>query len=368
MNLDSALAAAYQAATGAGQEVAPGSASGGRGGRWIEPSLPGWRPNSLKVIVLAADVRAHDPESDPGYPGPSYATVIRTLNRKGIEFVGLAVGDGDSVDGGPYQSLSKVAAGTKTVAPVAGTDCNGDGDSDVAPGEPLVCRLAGGAGAARGVAPAIVNLLTSVTDLNTVGLELRGDDRVVKHASAPAYEDVNVKQGQLLGFEVTYTCTPETAGEKYPVTLRARSGELVVATARATVECIQPPEEPKTSFVPPNPVVAAAVPPPPPPPPPAPIPQTQPNPNPNTNPNPQFQPAAQGQPGYGMAAEEQEQVQVALATEDLAPETELAMSRLDREPDYGPALLTALAMTAAAGVVASRTRTAQRLGLNTFKN
>ncbi|HEX8003613.1 MAG TPA: hypothetical protein VF519_13045 [Mycobacteriales bacterium] len=337
---DSALAATYQAATGEGQPILAQDDTG-RTGYLIEPGQGAeWRPEALKVLVIAADVRSRDPNTDPGYPGPSYGKVIAALNRRGIEHVGLAVGDQPAE---AFQSLSRVSRGTGTLAPPGGIDCDDDGEVDLLEGEPLVCELPVDSRGSTDLAPAVVGLMRSLRDLQSVGIELAGDRRVARVASAPVFDEVNVKQHNRLPYTVQVACTAETAGKTFPVRVRTRVGARHVASASLTVECEPLPGTPPRE-VPPPPkapyVVAAAVPAvAPPPPPPAPIPQAQaqPHSNPNPNPNPQA----------GMAHQEQAQPELALAYDDVRGDEELAMVGL-----------AAGAMLAAGCAVALRRRAA----------
>jgi hypothetical protein len=307
--LDSALAATYQAATGLGQERVEGHKEAGH---WIDPGQGAeWREDALKVLVIAADVTSRDPQTDPGYPGPSYSKVISALNRGNIEHVGLAVGDSPDQ---PRQSLARVSRGTGTVAPPGGIDCDDDGEIDLAEGEPLVCELPVDDENGTALAPAVVGLLRSLRDLQPVAMTVNGDRRVARIASAPVFGEVNVKQPNRLPFTVEVGCDVDTAGRSFPVAVRTKVGSRVVASASLTVECESLPVEPPHA-PPPAAAVVAALAPLAPPPPPAPIPQVQAQPNPNPNPNPNPQPAANAQ--AGAAHQDQAEVQLALAYNDV---------------------------------------------------
>ncbi|MFN2626215.1 MAG: hypothetical protein ABR520_09060, partial [Mycobacteriales bacterium] len=354
--LDSSLTAAYQAATGEGQArvespVGPVDAAGW----WIEPGRGAdFRTESLKVIVLAQDVRSRDPQSEPGYPGPSYDTVIRTLNRDGIKVVGLAVGNnGDGNNGdGPRRTLEPLARGTDTLSPDEGTDCDGDGDIDIAAGQPLVCSLRPNRGGSTSVAPAMVSLLRSVQDLAPIDLAAAGNPRVVRIVSPAEISDVNVKAHNLLHYTVRFTCDRTTAGATYPVTLQASTQVTPLATATADVECGEAPA-PRPAVARALPLAAAAIAPPAPPP-------VEPNLNPQPNPNPQVQPNTQAQLNAAIAQQEQEEVAPQLAYVDTGDDAveELAMSRRD-DAGAGPAVTLAAGLMAsvAAGVALHRQRT-----------
>lgn len=355
--LDSSLAASYQAATGEGHRAVPGQVDlPGNSEYYIEPGQGAeWRRDAAKVIVMAADVRSRDPDRDAGYPGPSYSKVIRTLNRLGIKQVGLAVGpNADEPDGdAPRATLERVSEGTQTLAPPGGTDCDDDREIDIEEGAPLVCSFHRERGGETSIAPAIVGLLRSLEDLQTVSFDFVGDTRVAQPKTALVFEDVNVKTPNFLAVDVTFRCDLATAGSVYHMTLRARAGERQVGEpAVATVACavpLPPPREfPVPPIDPPAKLAAIAVAPLPPPPP-APVPQTQVNPNPNPNPQAQAQ--------AGAAFEEEEAPQLAFAQVEITEEdVDLAMvGRESAEEQAARNLLwVALALTAAAGFAAER--------------
>ncbi|HWL36701.1 MAG TPA: vWA domain-containing protein [Frankiaceae bacterium] len=355
--LDSALTATYQAATGEGQRRS--DLLGDKGGWWVEPNQGAeWREDALKVLVIASDVRSRDPQNDAGYPGPTYRQVINALNHLGIEHVGLAVGDYPEE---PYQSLRRVSSGTSTLAPADGTDCNDDGKVDVLPFQPMVCKLPLGSSGATNIAPAMVGLLQSLEDRQTVSFDLRGDRRVAAVEGLSSAMGVNVKTYNSLDFAVEVRCDLATSGQTYRYGIEAKVANETVAATGLTVECAgvaaaarrQRPEV-REFAAPPvvRALVAAAAPPPPAPP--APVPQPQPQSNPNPNPQPGVQAQA------GMAHQEQAEVQLALAEIDVHEDEELAMVGVaDTDAARaGAVLCTGLAMSAGFAVaMRRRTRT-----------
>ena len=131
---ESQLVAVFQAATGLGQDL---SASG-----YPEATIPAglnasFRVGAQKIMLLWTDASFHLPEDDGSipYPGPSLLdTFNAVLALDPPKVIGI------SVDGGGASDLALLAEGTNTTAPVGGVDCDGDGDIDVAEGEPLVCE------------------------------------------------------------------------------------------------------------------------------------------------------------------------------------------------------------------------------------
>lgn len=325
----SALAAEYQAATGAGQSVAPTAVADGYA---IPAGLDAkFRPGAARVVLLVTDTEPRTP--NPGYPGPAIDDVASALAGRAIAQVGLVVGSPPKGVPGPRQTMERIALATGAVAPRGGTDCDGDGVADIEPGQPLVCDLNG-----QGLTSAIVELLRSVKQEAGVELRVQADPRVATAASQPTFPVVNLKAYARLPFDIAYSCVPALAGRTMPVQLEAVSREQVLARATARVLCGLP--------VPPRPVPPAAPPPqhaaavaPAAPPPVAPI--VHANPLPNPNPNPQMQPNLHAQ--AGMAANEQTQPQLALAGQLTDANEQLAMS--DRRQQE--TALTTLALGAA---------------------
>jgi hypothetical protein len=362
--LDSSLAASYQAATGQGQRAVPGLIELPTDAKWfIEPGQGAeWRRNSAKVIVMASDVRSRDPQTDAGYPGPSYATVNQKLRSLGIKQVGIAVGpDAEGADG-PRKTLERVSKGTDTLAPRGGTDCDDDGGVDLVEGEPLVCSFNRKTGGTTSIAPALVSLLRSVEDRQPVAFALTGDARVVRAETPLVVPDVNVKQVNRLWVDVTFRCDLKTAGHVFPVTIRASAGSRQVAAAGATVACGVPlpaaraPGSPLPDL-PSSAQVAAVAVAPLPPPPPAPVTQAQMNPNPNPNPQ------AQAQLQAGAAVEEQESPQLAFAEVEITDEqTELAMVGRDSAEEQAARTLLWVAMAAVAGAATALERRSRTRG------
>jgi hypothetical protein len=306
----SALAAEYQAATGAGQQVAPTAADDG----YLIPAHldAKFRPGAEHVILTVTDTEPRNAQA--GYPGPSIEATGNALAGRGVAQVGLVVGQPPDGTPGPRATLEKIAVATGAVAPAEGVDCDGDGVPDLDAQQPLVCTLNG-----IGLSSAIVALLRGVRDEAAVELDVSGDPRAAAAASSPVFPAVNLKAYTRLPYDVKYSCVAALAGRTLPVQLQAVSRGLPLAGARARVRCGLP--TPPAPVVPPVQQVAAAVPPVPAPPP-APVVHTNPLTNPNPNPNPQANLNAQA----GVAVNEQSRPQVALAGQESDVESELAMS------------------------------------------
>jgi hypothetical protein len=300
---DSGLEAIYQAATGAGRRVV----SDPTGGSDIPPGQgAGFRPNAVKVIVVAADAAMRHPEDNPGWPGASLATDAATLSQLGIHLVGLDVDTNSGQDPGP--DMKTLAAATHTVAGPAGVDCDGDGTADVRAGDPLVCPYSPSAHAS--IAPAFLGLLDSLRDVKPVSLGVVGPRDVVRPLGATTFPRVNVKAQNALGVPLEFRCDPPRFGRTTTVRVVASVAARQVASLPVAVKCLAPAPLPVAAPLLALPAVAAvAIAPP--------VPPAQPNPNPNP---PQPNPQPQTQPNPGAASQEDEVQQLAFAQEGLVPD------------------------------------------------
>jgi hypothetical protein len=338
----SALAATYQAATGAGQRVAPTSVDDG----YVIPAGldAKFRPGATKVLLLVTDTEPRN--ASPTYPGPSVDAVGQALAGRGVTQVGLIVGEPPVGTPNPRATMERLAAATGALASADGIDCDGDGVADIEPDQPLVCDLQG-----QGLTTAILQLLRGVREEAPVELRVTGNAHVVAPTSALVHPSVNVKAYADLPFDVAFSCGPDVAGRSFPVTFDAVSRDRTLATASALVQCKVPlppsPADPPPDIPPPLPQAAAVLVPVPPPPV-API--VHPNPLPNPNVNPQIQPNLHAQ--AGMAANEQSQPQLALAGQDSQAEEQLAMS--DHRHGDSAAVAALLLGAAACAMVALR--------------
>ncbi len=135
---ESQLAALYQSASGAGQDL---SGVGYSGASIPAGQQANFRDGAVKLILLWTDAPFHYPgdAGDIPYPGPSFDdTVDAILALDPPKVIGVSSGD----DPGTRADLEAMAAATDAIAPEGGVDCDGDGTIDVAEGDPLVCAHA----------------------------------------------------------------------------------------------------------------------------------------------------------------------------------------------------------------------------------
>ena len=297
----------------------------------IDPSEPptGFRPNTLRVAVVATDTSSHvggekSEGAEETYPGANHGQLVNALRRARVRTVGIAAG-------GPARPhLENHALLSGSVAPANGVDCDGDGRVEITEGRPIVCdfNTFGLSPSGTGIGSAIVSMLLALRE--PVNVRVESSDSRVATVLGGVHLGVNVKRPNRLVQQVRFTCDSAHYGKTTRVALTAEISARPAARAIADVRCAYPVAlvgKPPAEF-PPQPVrqlAAVAVVPPAPP-----VPVPQPNPQPNPNPNPQ--PNPQVNPQLGAAAQDQEQVELALAWSTVEDEQqgaeELAMSAL----------------------------------------
>jgi photosystem II stability/assembly factor-like uncharacterized protein len=368
---ESDLTALYQSTLGVGQKAADVYQSSGVP-RWVvgPGQQAGYRPQSLRLAFIATDEPYH---SEPEYMTPSWRSTVAALNSHGVHQIGLAVESNDdkgNPEPGRFDALPderRMARDTGALAPPGGVDCDGNGTTDIAAGQPLVCTISkpadkrlkvpvgsrqidvGNAPAAVHLAPLLVQLAESIPDYRSVGLHISGGPAALgKVVSNPAAPSVNIRADNTLGYVVRYTCPRLPKAHTWPLTLTATAGARALTSTTTAVSCGPVAKVPPAAAVAPPAaaaVVAAGV-----------APVTPPNPptnvNSNVNPNPAVNPNA----GFAQQNEEQPQLALADADQGLQEDTSLAMSRRTSDRDTALMLAAAGLMTAAAAGYATRSR------------
>lgn len=230
------LTALFQTATGAGQRVEPVPITSTTLIELPEPIEAGqgasFRENAQKLVILGTDQRFHRSDLDPSYPGPSFRATADLLAGRGIRVAGLALRDAAVPD------LRAMALATRTLA-AEDIDCDGNGSPDVRASQPVVCRLTTEESAP--LATAVLGALHSVEVVGRVTLSVHGPGDVVRRVTPAAFGPFSLRSDRVLPFQVTYACTREQAGQRFPVTLQARVGDLQIFAASAAVVCGQLP-------------------------------------------------------------------------------------------------------------------------------
>lgn len=366
---ESDLTALYQSTLGVGQKAVDVYQSSGVP-RWVvrPGQQAGYRSQALRLAFIATDEPYH---SEPEYMTPSWRSTVAALNSHQVHQIGLAVesdGDNGNPEPGRFDSLPderRMARDTGALAPTGGVDCDGNGTTDIAAGEPLVCTISkpadkrvkvplgskgidlGKAPAAVHLAPLLVQLAESIPDYRTVGLRITGGPSLLAQVvSQPAAPTVNIRADNTLGFVVRYTCPKLPKPHTWPLTLTATAGIRSLTATKTTVSCGPVGKLAPAAAAPPAAAVVAA----------GLAPVAPPNPptnvNTNVNPNPAVNPNA----GFAQQDEEQPQLALADAEQGLQEDTSLAMSRRTSDRDAALMLGAAGLMTAAAAGYATRSR------------
>lgn len=344
-----------QALTGAGSDNPP-----------VDPGQSAEFDGNVRVIVMITDAGF---KQAPQYAGfPTIAETVAQLDAADTYLVGIAVKTNENF-ARAKADLGEVAEGSKTLAPPSGVDCDGNGQVDIVPGDPLVCEAETNAPAE--IAPAIIGLLLGIPDHGVIEVEANDPHEVIVETSAGKTGDevnkkiasaTDLKFESSLDFKAVVTCTKEQDGQDLRVQFAGRVREATVKVSELIVQCrgeqAPPPPpppppviEPVIPVIPAKPVMPLV-----------PIPQFQPppinNPPPNLNPN------------AGFSQQEEQQFQLATvqqgAQENEAEdvEEELAMVGVAREDAAAATLLFGCAgimSVAGAGVFAHRRRVQRSL-------
>lgn len=292
-----ALAALYQLATGAGQQVDPDRPSRND----IQPGQQlNFRPGALKVVLHVADAPYREgAPKNPSYPAPTTEKTVHALRAQGILQVGIDVDHGPQSRGiSGRASLLHLAKETGALA-AAPVDCDSDGRPDISPGEPLVCTVVDSsptvgnvveADDIKNMSDALIGVLRAVEDTRTLDLTAtKGGELVTDITPGPTMADVSSRH--VRHYQVTFACTEEEAGTTHGVMLAARLEKHPVATTTTHVSCSTRAVRPGS---PPEPSSALDQPP-------GPAPGQQPAPNAAVGPMPPPPPAPIGVPGNAVA-------------------------------------------------------------------
>lgn len=330
-----------EAAIGDGQDLLPPGSSGND----IPPGRDaGWRPDATKIVLHVTD------EIFQKYPDtPTTAEAILALRSRHIYQMGLVAKEGQLqkfqpdpnsdpvVPGASRPDLETVAIATGAIASKA-VDCNGNGNTDIPRGGPLVCGLNNyDPEIAKSLGPAITDMVASLIGLDDVNIVASSGEEVVDDIQPAAFTGLDPAHDHLLDFDVTYNCAGH-AGRVIDVTLQAVSAsDGLLDTATTTVGCaprVIPPTPPARGGAAPivvpelpapvtpyqfNPGVQASA-------------QVQPQPQQQAQQQAQQQSQQQAQAQGAVVTQRQQQVQVAFvhAANNLQDQhaAEYAMSRL----------------------------------------
>lgn len=356
---ETTLAALYQTASGKGQDDT---------GAHIAPDQQAnFRPDALHLVINATDegfTLGGNPLDGPAQP--SFDQVGKALRgvhamQLGIAYesaaaTALAERTNPKYKPNPSVDERTVASATGAVAPTEGADCDGDGNPDILPGQPLVCIVdPAKAAEAAAIAPAIVNMVLAAPDFQPVSVTWTSKHPVVTSITPKVSPAVNLRFPAQLTFQVTYNCPSTLAPGIYPAMLTARVRGTPVAKAIAQIDCSTPGLP--AAAAPLAGLGIATVPAPPS----EPVTNAQPQSQPQTQ--PQSQPQSQAQAQAGTAFQEQEETQFAFAYTNPVGEGERSFSfSRYRGPQSGnggdglPVYPVAAMLGSLAAVAVARTR------------
>lgn len=324
-----------------------------------------FRGDATRIIIHTTDEAISE-----GPPNPTYEEVQDALLSVQAKQVGIAIEDGFTSTGSPLEGkpppsegLTRIARDSEALAPEEGVDCNGDGDVDIAAGEPVVCKISPlRVRYAAAMAPAIINMLESQIDVPKVCWDMPVDSEVVEDGPEDGECVGDIGDPTQMGFELTLSCPELHSRKRFTFDVGVTVDGKIKEESPVSVLCKVPSTpDPKDPI--PEPFLALPIVPFIPPPPAVPEIPPVPNPNPNPQPNPQSQAQAQAQ--GAMAHQEQQQPQLAYvyaqhqhaaaAAQESAggKEAEYAMSSYSKDSDGVPPeaifMIGAMTMSAAFG-------------------
>jgi hypothetical protein len=323
-------------------DVPPGQQAGFRGTGGVR-----------KIIILATDEAFDDPypQKHDAAERPDFSQAIADLRAHDTQVIGLTGGDNGSL-----ADLRHVARATGSLAPPGGVYCGIDPSTDapenIAPGQPLVCN------SGDHFAEAIIRLLSSLVDRQSVSLVPLTKSPVLGGLQANALTGLNVKQPNSAPFTVSISCVNVKPG-RYGADVAAVLRGTKVGSAHVNVTCVK-----ALAAAPPKPVEPPPNPPAPAPNPPAPPVLPAPPPAPAVQAQVQIQTQVQVNPMSAGALQEQQELQLALALNGTLKDddpvfnqtTQLAMVDRRKREHVQALYLLAVAMTACSGVGLARLR------------
>jgi photosystem II stability/assembly factor-like uncharacterized protein len=370
----------YQTATGAGLDYMDTDSDFNTGGlRDVQVTVPrgqqaSFRPDAFHTVVVVGN-EPYNPTT-PGEPSPDQ--VVAALKAKKALALGMQIvqtpaeqvtrHDGQRTTAHEQlmnQQLRFFASGTGAVAPAGGVDCDGDGQVDIATGQPLVCQIRDDS-VRESLSDTLVALLKTFRDKRDVELVPRQTSGLQVSVENGRAASVDVGKPYELGSTLVLGCTAAQAGRTFPLALDVRVAGKVIGTLEGDATCgrlakhVAPrPRHPSAGHpaapahtrpapvapvtappATPQPTPGVAVAPPPPPPAPAPVsplPAPAPSPAPAGAPNPApLASAAPAHGGAGVAMAPQQEIAPQVATARSAGEHAMVALRARRARAIAP--------------------------------
>ncbi|HEV7886893.1 MAG TPA: hypothetical protein VGO92_04985, partial [Acidimicrobiales bacterium] len=218
---------------------------------------------AVHIVLHATD------DDDAGdIEGPDEIEALDALNSVDVRHVGIYPYDGGKRNASKdYQTvtLRRYAEKTSTLAPAGGLDCDGDGETDVAEFEPVVCAVPQTMGDSVPMASVVERVLLALASTQPVEVVPGPSPLGVEAAGLGDFHAVDLREAHSgMEFRVQATCPPDRMGTEVDVPLQLQVGGVVVALSSVHVACMATPRPPAPEPpVPPRPPrVLAALPPP----------------------------------------------------------------------------------------------------------
>ncbi|HVM19776.1 MAG TPA: hypothetical protein VM307_07435, partial [Egibacteraceae bacterium] len=225
-----AYTALYQLVTGAGQKATVGAPV--PAGQQVR-----WRDARRYVVHVTDEPLQPDPD------GPDPVTATQALIDERVGHIGLIANpppevgaDGDALMRTQMQVLSLQ---TGALAPPGGVDCDGDGDPDLAEGDPIVCNVAEAKGHPDLATP-LLEILLALEDRQPLTFKVSDPAIATDVTATVAVDDLDVTVPHRIPVEMTVVCTPAQAGLVNNVSLTATLRSATIASAVAKVGCAAP--------------------------------------------------------------------------------------------------------------------------------
>ena len=241
----------FQLATGAGLGPYPETDPRYTGGANLTPEVkvePGqqlnYDPDREAVAMIVGDA-AYDETTDRE---PTPEEVIGALNAKRIKTVGIQVlPDIFTVSSAQENAiaadrvrmraqLDRFARETGTVAPAGGVDCDGQGQPDVAEGQPLVCSVRNER-VDDSMGDTLVTLLRTFRRTSDVRLVPSRTSGLAVGVEGGEFKDVDVRRDSEVGGTAIVSCTSEQAGRRYELEFDVMVGKQKIGSLPGTATC-----------------------------------------------------------------------------------------------------------------------------------
>lgn len=197
-----------------------------------------FRPGALHLVVHATD----EPFTEGQPHDPALADVAAAFRAVRAEHVGIRVLTEAPVDTSPTgldetrEGLDRLGLDVGTVAPPGGIDCDGDGLSDLAEGEPVTCPFGTASGEVHGwgLGDVLAQIVRGLLRPVEVAIEVEGANGVTVESTVPT-GTTDPRRGLTLDGDLVVRCPEEVTLAE--VAVRATVDGRTVAQRPLGVRC-----------------------------------------------------------------------------------------------------------------------------------